>query len=235
MKLALFVYNFPHKKTQDFLLKLFLGGFKIEFVIAADPIKLNLPPSNLRVKLRHINLNHPKNICTKLNIPYKVVDHNSLKVSDLLKKENIDIGIIAGARIFKENIIESVKKGIINFHPGLIPQIRGLDALKKAILYDVPLGVTAHLVDERIDAGRIIKKEIIPIYRDDNLIDLSLRLHETQVNMLPEVLKIVEDKEIEDFPLVEKENSRYAPPITIDQEAIVKRKFKDYIRKYAIS
>jgi len=228
MKIAVFAYNFPHKKTQDFLLRLFLEGFKIDMVLAANPVKLNLPPSNLRVKLRYVNLIHPQKICDRLKILYKIVDHNSPEVASLLRKNNIEVGIIAGARILKKHIIESVTKGIINFHPAFLPDIRGLDSFKWSIYYDIPLGVTAHFIDEKVDAGRIIKREEIPIYKDDTFTDLSLRLDETQVNMLPEVLEIIREKKLEDFPEVDLTKGRKNPPMSVEIEKIVKEKFEDY-------
>ena len=225
MKLALFSYGFPHKKTQDFILRLLLEGYKIEFVVVAKPVKLNLPKSILRVKPSHIDVLHPATICQRLDIPYHILPHNSEEVGQLARSNSIDIGIIAGARILKKNIIDSFKKGIINFHPGLIPEVRGIDALKWAIYYDLPIGVTVHLIDERIDAGRIILKREIPVYEDDTFIDLSLRLDETQINLLPEVLRIVEDKGIDEFPIVTS-GKRANPAMTEEFEKELPRKLK---------
>ena len=61
--------------------------------------------------------------------------------------------MIAGARILKRPVIDRFSIGIINFHPGLIPEARGLDALLWSIRGDLPLGVTSHLIDERVDAS----------------------------------------------------------------------------------
>jgi hypothetical protein len=43
-----FGYNFPHKKTQDFLQRLVLLGAKPALVLLADPVKLQLPPAAMR-------------------------------------------------------------------------------------------------------------------------------------------------------------------------------------------
>lgn len=230
MKLAVFAYNFPHKKTQDFLLRLFLEGYSIEFVVACDPIRLNIPEPVLRTKPVHIDIIHPKVICQRLNVPYYVLTHNSQEVAELMLANSIDIGVVAGARILKKHIIQSAKSGIINFHPGLIPEVRGLDALKWALYYDLPLGVTAHFIDERVDAGRIIVKEEIPIKNDDTLVDISLRLAETQTNLLPKVLNLVRDKPITDFPLVQYEGKpNTVMPSKLEEE--VPKKLSDRLSK----
>ena len=230
MKLAVFAYNFPHKKTQDFLLCLFLGGYNIEFVVACDPIKLNIPGSILRVNPVHIDAIHPRVICQRLNIPYHVLPHNSQEVVQLLQSNNIEIAVIAGARILKGSVIRSVGKGIINFHPGLIPEARGLDALKWAIYHDLPLGVTAHFIDESVDAGRVILRREIPVNRDDTFIDLSLRLKETEVSLLPEVLELVEGKSIEEFPVLSCDG-RANPPMPNALERELPDRLKHYLSK----
>jgi phosphoribosylglycinamide formyltransferase-1 len=67
--------------------------------------------------------------------------------------------------------------------------VRGLDALQWAILRDQPLGVTAHLIDKRVDAGWILERREIAEHADDTLVDLSLRLYETELAMLKPALE----------------------------------------------
>lgn len=230
MNIAVFAYNFPHKKTQDFLFRLLLENIDVKCVLASDFVELNLTESILRVKPRHIDLVHPQRICERFNIPYYNVMHNSEECEELLNKYDIDLGIIAGARILKQNIIESVKIGIINFHPGILPEIRGLDALKWAIYNDLPIGVTAHLIDSKIDAGRIIMKKEVPIYKDDTLIDVSLRLHEFQVNLLPQVIKEVESKPKEMFQKVDI-SLPYDRKMEADKEMILLEKWNERLNR----
>lgn len=183
--LVVFAYNFPHKKTQDILLYLFVLGYNVKWVLAANPVKLNIPPPSIRSKIRHAALLPPQKIAQAIGARYYVVDHNSEQAKALLDEIKPELGIIAGARILKKHIIDTFTIGIINLHPGLIPEVRGLDALLWAIYKGVPLGVTAHLIDERIDAGRILVRREIPVYHDDTLLDLSERLYEAQLELLP--------------------------------------------------
>jgi len=232
MRLAVFAYDFPHKKTQDFLLRLFLEGYKVELVIAAEPVKLHLPESILRVKPGHVDVLHPAAICRSLDIPYHVLPHSSVEAAELMSSKGIDVAIIASARILKTNVIGSTGKGIINFHPGLIPEVRGLDTLKWAIYGDLPLGVTAHFIDERVDAGRVILRREIPVYADDTFIDLSIRLEETQVNMLPEVLGLVKDRNIDEFPIVTSDK-KTNPPMPVELEKELPEKLEGYVLRRA--
>ena len=52
----------------------------------------------------------------------------------LIKKHNLDIGIILGARILSKQIIDAFSIGIVNLHPGILPENRGLDNVKWSII-----------------------------------------------------------------------------------------------------
>lgn len=227
VKIAVFCYNFLHKKSQDFLVRLFLEGIKIECVFAADPVELNIPPTSIRTKIRHIGLLHPKDIAERLGVEYFVAPHNSAEVIASIKDRELDLGIIAGARILKDPVIKSFSIGIINFHPGLIPEARGLDAMLWSIYKDLPLGVTAHLIDENIDAGNILLKEKIPIYPDDTLLDLSERLHDKQIEMIKPAIKAAL---LGDFLPVDL-TTPYHRKMPAELEKIIPNKLPDYLQK----
>jgi methionyl-tRNA formyltransferase len=192
--IVLFAYNFPHKKTQDFIFRLLADGYEISVIYAADPIALNIPKSSIKSKINHIGLIHPSDIARNFGIRYVVTSHDS----DLIKEEvtNSDsLAIISGARILKPHIIDLFTKGIINFHPGVIPYARGLDALFWSIYNDNPLGVTAHLIDKNIDAGKILCINKIKVYPTDTLLDLSERLYEEQLEMIaPSIEKAINNE-----------------------------------------
>lgn len=204
MNLAIFAYNFPHKKTQDFLFRLLTDGIKPVVVLGADPVKLSIPEPVIRVKTRHVDLVHPRIICRGFGIEYVVVEHNSEECREILHSLQVDIGLISGARILRKAIIDSVTRGIINLHPGLLPEVRGLDALQWAIHEGHPLGVTAHVIDERIDAGFIIQKSVIPEYADDTLVDISLRLQETQTTLITDAIRSLERVALDSLERVDK-------------------------------
>lgn len=186
---VLFAYNAPHKKTQDFIFRILSEGYKIKCIIAADLIKLAIPPSSVRTKLSHGALLHPSIIARNLGIKYIVSSHDNIQ---LIRSEIEDakVAVIGGARILNADVINLFPNGIINFHPGIIPNARGLDALLWSILNLQPLGVTAHLVDRRIDAGKILKIMKISVSKDDTIFDISERLYELQLDMIKEAIEL---------------------------------------------
>ena len=188
-EVVVFSYNFPHRKTQDFLFHLFASGIKVNHVFAADAIKLDIPQSEIRTKIRHCIPLHPADVSKAIGAQYHQIPHQGPQINSLIEEINPEIGIIAGARILQADVINGFKSGIINFHPGLIPEVRGLDALLWSIRNDIPLGVTSHLIDEKVDAGTVLEKRIIDLNADDTIFDLSERLYEIQLNMLPDAIE----------------------------------------------
>lgn len=102
-----------------------------------------------------------------LNSFKSVVDFfyfDSLKSSSLinfLNESKYDLGIQGGTGILKNNIIDSFKMGILNFHPGDLPLFRGCSAPEWQLYEGKSLVTTCHLVDEGIDTGRIVSKKIL--------------------------------------------------------------------------
>jgi len=179
LKFTVFAYNFPHWKTQTGLFNLFINGFKPDIVILQDKKVLNIPESKYRITPRDEYLLDPKEICVKFNIPFIVREHN-----DWINVTDASFAVILGARILKKALIEQYPQGVLNIHPGILPGNRGLDNLKWAIVNNLPIGVTAHWIDEKIDMGRIISTMTIDIYEDDTIRDLYLRQRNAEQNIL---------------------------------------------------
>ena len=181
--IVMFAYNFPHRKTFDFIEKIYDNGFSISLILAANFVPIDKPKRAFQLK--KIESKSPEELAKKYKIPYYVVRHNSLDSQTLLKKYAINFGVISGARILHKNIISSVSYGILNFHPGILPIIRGLDSILWSIYKDQPIGVTAHLINEHIDSGMLVQKKIISIDKNDDLQSLYEKNYQLQLDLIP--------------------------------------------------
>ena len=194
MKICVFAYNFEHKKTYEGLCKLKLNNIKISKIFAANRVFLNIRESKIRVSIDDLIYDHPKKIADNFNIPYVVVKHDSKKLEYILKKEKYDLGIILGSRIIKKNIINKFKIGILNMHPGILPNNRGLDTHKWAILNNIKQGVTCHLINEKVDLGKMICKQNINVFKHDTLVDINYRLQNLELKLMIDSIKILKKK-----------------------------------------
>lgn len=64
--------------------------------------------------------------------------------------------VCGGCRILPKSFIDNFRGRIINAHPGLLPEFRGLDPVLWAVSQGAVIGATLHLVDEGIDSGAIL-------------------------------------------------------------------------------
>jgi phosphoribosylglycinamide formyltransferase-1 len=213
MKLGIFCYNFKHWKTQTGLCNLMLHGFKPEIVFAANPVKLKFYKSKIRAAPKDLFLAHPKKICDFHNIKYVNIAHNSREVSELVEEHELDLGIILGARILKPVAYDKFNIGVLNMHPGILPENRGLDTIKWAIVKKLKQGVTTHLIDKKIDRGYLVDKKEINIYKDDTLLDLQIRIQNLEQQMMIEAINFFETKGIGNLKsLGQGEYHRSLPP-----------------------
>jgi folate-dependent phosphoribosylglycinamide formyltransferase PurN len=230
MKICIFAYNFKHKKTQEGIIRLFCSKFKINQVIAMNKIKINSPKKIIELTSRDINYIRPKQICKSLKIPYNIINHNSKKCLRYIKKKNFDLGIILGARILDKEIIDCFKVGILNLHPGLLPENRGLDTHQWSILNMFPQGATAHLIDNRMDCGKIIIKKKIKIYKQDTMKDFYLRIQSLELDLMIRSLEVITKKK--NYGHNPKKQGKYHSYISATDELKVKKLFENYKKKF---
>jgi methionyl-tRNA formyltransferase len=103
-----------------------------------------------------------------MDVPrYKVPHHNRRRCRELLEELEPDLGVLGGTRIIRKRILEIPPDGMLNSHPGLLPEVRGSASVAWSIYHDVPIGCTCHFIDPDIDTGDIVAKRVIPVHRGD--------------------------------------------------------------------
>ena len=98
---------------------------------------------------------------------YKVPHHNKKTCRQLLQELNPDLGVLGGTRIIRDRILNIPPEGMLNAHPGLLPEVRGSASPAWSVYYDIPIGATCHFIDPGIDTGDIVGKREIPIHKGD--------------------------------------------------------------------
>jgi len=227
MNIGVFAYNFSHWKTQEGINNLIISGNKPKVILAANPVELNFYKSKIRITPKDLYLSHPKIIAEQHGIDYKVVVHNSEETQKLVKEYNLDLGVILGARILKPIAFESFNIGVLNMHPGLLPENRGLDNIKWAVLDNISQGVTTHLIDKSIDRGKVITKSTIKVYKDDTLIDLNIRIQNLEQKLMVDSITSLK----ENIPTQILGEGTYYKSVPEDIEKTLHQKFIEYKNK----
>ncbi len=201
MIIGIFGYDFSHYKTNEIIKDTFLNGFSIGAVLLAPKINYtnNINVTSIDKDSRNKEI---REFCRVNNIDFYRIKHNDTsKIKKIVESNNIDVGLIGGAKIIHQSVIKLFKLGIINYHPGRIPETSGLDSLYRTIENLVPPCVTAHLIDHRVDAGLFINEAIVEVFKDDTLEMISNRILKKQIEINQNVLQDVKNKKIS-FPKI---------------------------------
>lgn len=93
----------------------------------------------------------------------------------LLKEHNVDFIILARyMQIVTSTVISQYTNNIINIHHSSLPAFAGANPYRAAFTRGVKfMGATAHYVTEELDAGPIIKQDVIPISHLDSIADMK--------------------------------------------------------------
>ena len=228
INIVLFAYNFPHQKTVDVIDRVYREGFHISLILAADRIFIRSPKSIFKFK-KEILIPNSETLAKKYHIPFYVVKHNSLESIFLLKKYKINLGIIAGARILKHDIIQTIQYGVLNFHPGILPYVRGLDAMLWSIYKDYPIGVTAHLINNKIDAGYLVYQKQILISLEDDIYSLYQKNYKLQLDLISISLNLILENSNFQILTMGEYNQKMSYPIQLD----LMSKITQYITKHS--
>jgi len=186
----------PHKRTYDFICSLYLHGFRDFTIIAREYEVMTEKRWNPEDKFDHIVPMTPHQMSISLNLNYMEGKYDAPDFIEKIRGLRADIGVIASAFKLSPDFISCFSTGIINFHPGILPYNRGLGAVKRAVLKDIPQGLTIHFIDHRIDAGKIIKRYVVRVKPYYTLRDINLKIHELQVKLLPHILTQVMNKNV---------------------------------------
>ncbi len=224
--IAVITYDVPHRKTQDLVSKLLISGYTKLHLVAIPfvprkkfkPIVKHRPDSKIDISV--------EKMCRNLNIDYTRVEVEELNA--FFKQNSFDHILIGGAGLLPDELV--LNHNIINSHPGYLPYVRGLDALKWAIYLERPIGVTSHYIDNKPDAGRLIERREVPLYFEDTFHSLAYRVYETEIEMLVNAISIIESGKA---PLESLEDDRYTPNRRMPHhiELIMLSKFEERRRR----
>jgi phosphoribosylglycinamide formyltransferase-1 len=114
-------------------------------------------------------------------------------LDDELRKNGVEIVCLAGfMRLLTAWFIGRWRGRILNIHPALLPEFKGLDTHRRALEAGVKRhGATVHFVVEETDAGPVISQQSVPVLQGDTEATLAARVLEIEHRIYPEALRLV--------------------------------------------
>lgn len=169
-----------------------------------------------------------------LDIPrYKVPHHNKKSCRLLLEELNPDLGVLGGTRIIRKRILSIPPDGMLNAHPGLLPEVRGSASPAWSVYYDIPIGSTCHFIDLGIDTGDIVGRRIIPVHRGDSYEKLCWLTLIEAGRLMTEAVSAWKEGRLERTPQGESDLPTFRVPSDEVMDAVL-TKLKDQTYKHYI-
>jgi len=162
-----------------------------------SPIEVNLIVSN---NLKAKGLKFAK----MYKIKKKVYNYDKKRISEKkilkdLKSNDIKLICLAGfMKILSKNFIRNFKGKILNIHPSLLPKYKGLNTHHRAIQNKEKYsGCTVHLVNSKLDSGKIILQKKVKLSISNQLKDLPRKkIASKSLNDNAAIIYVKKDKDI---------------------------------------
>ena len=156
-----------------------------------SPIEIKLVISdNSKAK----GLVYPK----KYKIDYKICNFKRKytaenKIIKVLKKKKIKLICLAGfMKILTKRFIQKFNGKILNIHPSLLPNYKGLNTHYRAIKNNEKFsGCTIHYVNAKLDSGKIILQKKVRIKKNDSPKTLAKKILKQEHILYPKEILIV--------------------------------------------
>ena len=135
-------------------------------------------------------------------IPTAVIDHTTFggdretfeqALDRELREQRIDLVCLAGfMRLLTPWFVNRWSGRMLNIHPSLLPQFKGLHTHRRALEAGVKRhGATVHFVVAEMDAGPIVIQDSVAVHENDTEETLAARVLELEHQIYPRALRAV--------------------------------------------
>ena len=141
------------------------------------------------------------------NIPALTLDHKQFDSREAFDQQLIqeidqhqpDLIILAGfMRILTDDFVKHYNGKMLNIHPSLLPDFRGLNTHQRALDAGVEQhGVTVHYVSNELDGGPLVLQAVIDVNENDTAESLQQRVHQQEHIIYPMVIEWAAQQRLE--------------------------------------
>ena len=140
-------------------------------------------------------------------IETRVIDHRLYDSRDsfdqalqqCIEEFEPDYIVLAGfMRILGSALIQAYKNKILNIHPSLLPNYKGLNTYRRAMdNRETEHGVSIHVVTAELDDGPVLMRGRYAIKDGDTLSDLQHKGHKLEHRMYPKIIQWLSEKKLQ--------------------------------------
>jgi len=95
-----------------------------------------------------------------------------------IDKYKPDLIVLAGyMRILSEKFVHHYQDIVLNIHPSLLPELKGLDTHRRALESSRQVhGASVHFLSNELDSGPVVLQAEVPVMADDTEVSLRARV-----------------------------------------------------------
>ncbi|KDN24772.1 phosphoribosylglycinamide formyltransferase [Moraxella bovoculi 237] len=112
---------------------------------------------------------------------------------ELLNEWMPDLVVLAGfMRVLSAEFISAVPCDMINLHPSLLPNYKGLDTHERVLQSGDKLhGCSVHVVTAELDAGQVLTQAVLTVKQNESPESLRLRVQKLEHQLVPFTLELI--------------------------------------------
>ena len=174
MKRYLFMVMKEHPFGREMLRQLLAAGIRPQLILEEDSQVADVE----RAKFLERIAGHPvapsiSEQAAAGKIPIVSVPiHDEAHSMEPIREIDPDLIVFGATRIIRGEILRYPPDGVLNAHPGLLPECRGSASPAWSVYHDIPIGSSCHFCTAEIDAGDLVGRREIPVRRGDRYEDL---------------------------------------------------------------
>lgn len=192
------------EKPRKLKLGVLISGRGSNLQSLIDACRIDGFPAEIKIVISNITDAYGLVRAQNAGIPNRIVSHKDYAskaefetaIHAILTESDVDLVCLAGfMRILSPTLITPWEGRLINIHPSLLPNHKGLHTHERAIeAGDSEAGCSIHHVTAGVDEGDVILQKRVPILNGDTPDTLAARVLEQEHIAYPEAIRIMADK-----------------------------------------
>jgi len=169
-----------------------------------EAIAVAIAQNQLNADVKLVIYNNPdatvKERADLFGVPHLLLNHRDYPSREALdadivkqfRQAGVEWVIMAGwMRIVTPVLLEAFSGRILNIHPSLLPNFRGVRAIEQALAAGVKVsGCTVHYAEAEVDSGPIVAQAVVPILPGDTVETLHTRIQAQEHRLFPLAIAI---------------------------------------------
>ncbi len=128
---------------------------------------------------------------------HDVPEHTDEHCIDWIRALAPNLIVFGGTRIIRGEILSYPRDGVLNAHPGLLPECRGSASPAWSVYYDIPIGSSCHYCSAGIDEGDLVGRREVDVYRGDTYEDLCFKTLQLAGTLMREAIEAYAERRLD--------------------------------------